>query len=601
LLSLVKSTEIPPIKNKIKILPDAPGVYKYFNKDGVIIYIGKAKNLRKRVSSYFNKNHYENRKTQLLVRKIWDVNVTVVPTEMDALLLENSLIKEFQPKYNINLKDDKSFPLIKITKERFPKIYPMRNPVKDGSEYFGPYANVRLMKIVLDLCKKLYPTRNCSYNLSEKNIQAKKFKVCLEYQIGNCKGACEGLETEEEYLESIKHIKHILRGNLKEVKDHLKNKMDIASNNWQFEEAALFKKRLDALDKYQSRSTVVNPRINDVDVLNIAENERFAYINYLRISGGIIIQSKNLELKKQLDEKQERLLEIAYAEIASFNSNTEAIIVPFKPKLEGNFIVPQSGDKKKLLQLSFKNAQLYMQEKTNQYEKLDPDLKVNRILTTIQSDLRLKDLPVHMECFDNSNIQGAFPVSACVVFKNGKPAKKDYRHFNIKTVEGPNDFASMYEAVKRRYKRLIDEKESLPQLVIVDGGKGQLSSSVQALKDLGIYGKLAIVGIAKRLEEIYYPEDSLPLYIDKKSESLKVIQHMRDEAHRFGITHHRNRRSKGTIVSKLTEIKGIGDETAAELLRIFKSVSRIKKTSTAELSSVIGPAKAKLIRQYFDK
>lgn len=597
---LSSQNKIAPIKSKVKILPDAPGVYKYFNKKGDIIYIGKAKNLRKRVTSYFNKNHYENRKTKVLVSKIWDVNVTVVPTEMDALLLENSLIKEFQPKYNINLKDDKSFPLIKITNERFPKIYPMRNPVKDGSSYFGPYANVRLMKIVLDLCKRLYPTRNCNYNLSEANIRAKKFKVCLEYQIGNCRGACEGLESEEDYLESIKHIKHILRGNLKEVRDHLKNKMDVASANWQFEEAEKYKKRLDILTKYQSRSTVVNPRINNVDVLSIAENKRYAYINYLRISGGIIIQSKNLELKKRLDEDTNRILEIAFAEVSGFNAETEEIIVPQKLNVGGNFIVPISGDKKKLLQLSKKNAQLYMQEKTNQYEKLNPDLKTDRLLSTIKDDLRLTELPGHMECFDNSNLQGSYPVSACVVFKNGKPSKRDYRHFNIKTVEGPDDFASMYEVLTRRYKRLVEEKQSLPQLIIIDGGKGQLSSSVQALKDLDLYGKIAIVGIAKRLEEIYYPGDSLPLYINKKSESLKIIQHMRDEAHRFGITHHRNRRSKGTIVSKLTEIKGIGSETAAELLRVFKSVNKIKKASVEELASIVGPSKASLIKNYFD-
>jgi excinuclease ABC subunit C len=600
---LAKPPEISPIKNKLKILPNAPGVYKYFDKTGGLLYIGKAKDLSKRVNSYFNKNHYENRKTKVLVSKIWDVNVTVVPTEMDALLLENSLIKEFKPKYNIALKDDKTFPLIKITTDRFPKVYPTRNPIKDGSKYFGPYANVRLMKIVLELCKKIYPTRNCTYNLSEKNIAARKFKVCLEFQIGNCKGACEGLESEEEYQESIQGIKNILRGNLKEVKDHLKYKMERTAADWQYEEAAKYKMKLEVLSKYQTRSTVVNPRINDVDVLNIAQNERYAYINYLRISGGIIIQSRNLEMKKRLDESTEDLLEIAYGEVRKLNkgNETEEIIVPTRMPLEGNFIVPISGDKKKLLQLSYRNAQLYMQEKTNQYEKLDPELKVERLLIKIKTDLRLKDLPVHMECFDNSNIQGAFPVSACVVFRNGKPSKKDYRHFNIKTVEGPDDFASMYEALTRRYKRMIEEKQPFPQLIVIDGGKGQLSSSVKALKDLGIYGQIAIVGIAKRLEEIYYPGDSMPLYIDKKSESLRVIQHMRDEAHRFGITHHRNRRSKETIVSKLTEINGIGDETAAELLRVFKSVARIKKTNVDDLSSVVGPAKATLVANYFDK
>lgn len=598
---MAKTPEIAPIKSKLKILPDAPGVYKYFDKNETLLYIGKAKSLKKRVSSYFNKNHYENRKTKVLVSKIWDVNVTVVPTEMDALLLENSLIKEFQPKYNINLKDDKTFPVIMITKERFPKVYPVRNPKKGAGTYFGPYANVRLMKIVLELCKKIYPTRNCSYNLSQKNIDANKFKVCLEYQIGNCRGACEGLETEDEYKESINGIKNILRGHLKEVKDHLKYKMERAAADWQFEEAEKYKQKLEIIDKYQTRSTVVNTRINDVDVINIAQNERYAYVNYLRISGGIIIQSKNIEIKKKMDETTEELLEIAYGEISNFNAEieTEEIIVPTPLSLEANFIVPVSGDKKKLLLLSFKNAQLYMLEKTNQYEKIDPDLRVERLLTTIKKDLRLKDLPVHMECFDNSNIQGAYPVSACVVFRNGKPSKKDYRHFNIKTVEGPDDFASMYEALTRRYTRMLEEQKPLPQLIVIDGGKGQLSSSVKALKDVGIYGKVAIVGIAKRLEEIYYPGDSMPLYIDKKSESLKVIQHMRDEAHRFGITHHRNRRSKGTIVSKLTEIKGIGDETATELLKTFKSVARIKKTSLDDLATVVGPAKAKLVLDYF--
>jgi excinuclease ABC subunit C len=582
-------------------MPDAPGVYKYYDKDGALLYIGKAKSLKKRVSSYFNKNHHDSGKTRILVSKIWDVNITVVPTEMDALLLENSLIKEFQPKYNINLKDDKTFPLIMVTRERFPKVFAMRNPVKGAGTYFGPFSNIRLMKIVLDLCKQIYPTRNCTYNLSQANIDAHKFKVCLEYQIGNCKGACEGLETEEEYAESIKGIKNILRGNLKEVKDHLKHKMERAAADWHYEEAAKYLYKLELLDKYQSRSTVVNHRINDVDVLNIAQNERYAYINYLRISGGIIIQSKNLEMKKKLDESIEDLLEIAYGEIATLNSATEEIIVPIKLPLQGNFIVPISGDKLKLLDLSYKNASLYMQEKSNQYEKLDPQLKIDRLLGVIQQDLRLTEIPYHMECFDNSNIQGAFPVSACVVFKDGKPSKKDYRHFNIKTVEGPDDFASMYEVLTRRYKRMVEENQPLPQLIVIDGGKGQLSSSVKALRDLNLYGKMAIVGIAKRLEEIYYPGDSLPLYIDKKSESLKVIQHMRDEAHRFGITHHRNRRSKETIVSKLTEIKGIGDETATELLKTFKSVARIKKTSFEDIAGVVGPAKAKLVKEYFEE
>ena len=594
-------SEIAPIKSKIKILPNAPGVYKYFDSNGTILYIGKAIDLKKRVSSYFNKKHYENKKTEILVRKIWDVNVTVVPTEIDALLLENSLIKEFKPKYNINLKDDKTFPSIKITNERFPKVFSVRKTIKDGSTYYGPYTNIKLMRIVLELCKKIYPIRNCNFNLSEKNIAGGKFKVCLEYQIGNCKGACEGLESEEEYLESIKGIRNILRGNIKEVKDHLKNKMEQASINWKYEEAGKYKQKLDVLTNYQSRSTVVNPRINDVDVYNIAQNDRYAYVNYLRIARGIIIQSLNMELKKKMNESTELLLETALGDIKNSDMTTETaeIIVPIPLTISGDYTIPKGGDKKKLLELSYKNALLYMKEKTNQYEKLDPDLKKERLLSTIQKDLRLKDLPVHMECFDNSNLQGSFPVSACVVFKNAKPNKKEYRHFNIKTVEGPNDFASMYEALTRRYSRLIEQKHSLPQLIVIDGGKGQLSSSVKALKDLGIYGKVAIIGIAKRLEEIFYPEDNLPLYLDKKSETLRVIQHMRDEAHRFGITHHRNQRSKGTIASKLTEIKGIGNETAAELLRTFKSVARIKKSTLDEIAKVVGPSKAAIIVNYY--
>ncbi|MFY0644820.1 MAG: excinuclease ABC subunit C [Bacteroidia bacterium] len=588
------------IKSKLKLLPDKPGVYKYFDEAGTVIYIGKAKSLKKRVSSYFNKKAFENRKTKILVSKIRDLNVTVVPSELEALLLENSLIKEFQPKYNINLKDDKSFPLIKISKERFPKIYAMRNPVKDGSTYYGPYASVKMMNVVLELCKQLYPIRNCNLNLSEKNIQAKKFKVCLEYQIGNCKGACEGLETEEEYLDSIRHIKHILRGNLKEVKLHLKQLMANAAASWQYEEAERYKKKLELLENYQNRSTVVNPRIDQVDVLNLLETDKYAYVNYMHVSRGIIIQSRNFELKKKLDEDKAAILERVYAEVNSYNSERAETLIPFKLSIDGEFKVPLKGDRKKLLDLSLRNAKFYAQEKTKQYEKLNPDLKIDRILSTIQKDLNLKDLPTHMECFDNSNIQGAYPVAACVVFKNAKASKKDYRHFNIKTVEGPNDFASMKEVVYRRYKRLIEEKASLPQLVIVDGGKGQLSSAVEALKDLGIYTKLAIVGIAKRLEEIYYPEDPLPLYIDKSSESLKIIQQMRDEAHRFGITHHRNRRSKGTVISSLTSIKGIGKETAADLLRVFKSVNKVKKASFDELAQQIGPSKAQLVISHFN-
>ena len=588
-----------PYRQKLKLLPNEAGVYKFLNQDGEVIYIGKAKNLKNRVSSYFNKQAYENRKTRIMVSKVHDLNITVVPTELEALLLENSLIKEFQPKYNINLKDDKSFPLIKITNERFPKIYPMRNPIDDGSEYYGPYASVRLMHVVLELCKQLYPIRNCNLKLSEQNIQDGKFKVCLEYQIGNCRGPCEGLESEEEYMDSIRHIRHILRGNLKEVRQQLKLKMAKAAEEWKYEEAERNKKRLEQLAEYQSRSTVVNPRIDQVDVINLSHVGRTVYVNFMHIANGIIVQSKNYEIKRSMDESDAEIIQRIYADSNRYKREVVELIVPVPLELDIPHSVPKSGDKKKLLDLSLKNAKSFALEKTKHYEKLDPGLKVNRILTTIKNDLKLKQLPKHMECFDNSNFQGKYPVAACVVFRDGKPSKREYRHFNIKTVDGPDDFASMKEVVQRRYKRMLEEGEDLPQLLIVDGGKGQLSSAVEALESLGIYGKLAVVGIAKRLEEIYYPNDPLPLYIDKKSESLKVIQQMRDEAHRFGITHHRNRRSKGSLMSQLTEIKGIGPETATDLLKEFRSVAKLKKASLEEISKVIGPSKAQKIIDHF--
>ena len=593
----------PDLKPIVNSLPEKPGVYKYFDKEGVIIYVGKAKSLKKRVSSYFTKKHHDNFKTAVLVSKIVHLEYTVVDTEMDALLLENSLIKEFQPKYNIALKDDKSYPYIKVTKERFPRVFSMFNPVRDGSEYFGPYANKKVMYTVLELIKKLYPVRNCTYNLSQANIDAFKFKVCLEYQIGNCKGPCEAYQTEDAYNEGIRQIRHILKGNLHEVKEHLKMFMMDASRRLAFEEAQDFKNKLDSLVTYQSRSTVVSPVLGDLEVYSTSSTDKISFVNFLRVSHGIIVISRNVEIRKKMDETDEEILVHVMGEMRKhYGDDVKEIVLPMQldwPDDRITITVPKAGDKKKLIDLSFKNAMLYKQEKLTQYEKLNPAVRVDRLLEQMKNDLHLKELPRHIECFDNSNFQGTYPVSACVVFKDGKPAKNDYRHFNVKTVVGPDDFETMKEVITRRYSRLRDENQPLPQLIVVDGGKGQLSHAVEALKTLGLYGQMAIIGIAKRLEEIYYPDDSVPLYIDKKSETLKIIQHMRDEAHRFGITHHRSRRDKGTLKTSLTEIPGIGPEKARQLLKEFKSITRIKDSSVETLAPVIGKAKAELVYQYF--
>lgn len=594
-------SERPTIKDLISNLPEIPGVYKYFDDKGDIIYVGKAKNLRKRVNSYFAKRH-DNNKTNVLVSKIQDIQYTIVDSEFDALLLENTLIKELQPRYNILLKDDKSYPLIKITADPFPKIYPTRNRIKDGSEYFGPYASLKMMNTILELTQKLYPTRNCNLNLSQKSIDAGNFKVCLEYQIGNCKGPCQSFQSEKEYMESIANIKHILKGNLAEVKKHLKGLIEEAVQKLDFEEAQVIKEKLMTLENYQSKSTVVNTSISNVDVFGIMSSEHASYINYLRVVNGIIIESRNLEVKKKIDENDEEILLEA---IAQFKVNSKwdsnEFIVPLKPDIESKipFTVPIAGDRKKLLDLSMKNAFYLKQERQLAAEKLDPALKTDRLLSVMQKDLRLTTLPRHIECFDNSNIQGTNPVSACVVFRNGKPSKSDYRHFNIKTVEGPNDFASMIEVLTRRYTRMLNENSPLPDLVVVDGGKGQLSSAVEAFKAVGIYGKVPVIGIAKRLEELYYPNDPLPLYLDKKSETLRVIQQMRDEAHRFGITHHRNRRSKGFAISSLTDIEGIGEKTCAVLLSEFKSVKKIKEASEESLKALIGSKLAATVYKHF--
>jgi excinuclease ABC subunit C len=590
------------LKSVIKTLPNKPGVYQYYNDGDEILYVGKAKNLKKRVSSYFTKNH-ENGKTAILVKQIADIKTIVVETEIEALLLENNLIKKYQPKYNILLKDDKTYPWICIKNERFPRIFSTRNIVKDGSEYFGPYASVKMMNTILDLVRQLYPLRNCNYNLSKEYIEANKFKVCLEYHIGNCKAPCINAQTEEDYNTSITEIKNIIKGNINSVTKHLKPLMKEYSDKLEFEKAQQIKEKIETLEKYQSKSVVVSPTINDVDVFSIISDEKYGFVNYLKVINGAIIQGHTIELKKKLDETDDALLQIGIAELRlRFDSQSKEVIVPFKPELEDEnikFLVPQRGDKKKLLELSERNAKYYRLERNKQKANVNPTKHSDRILERMQKDLRMPVKPVHIECFDNSNIQGTNPVAACVVFKDAKPSKRDYRHFNIKTVVGPDDFASMEEVIYRRYKRLQEENEPLPQLIIVDGGKGQLSSALKSIDKLGLRGKITIIGIAKKLEEIYFPGDTIPLYIDKKSESLKVIQYLRNEAHRFGITHHRNKRSKAAITSELDKIEGIGFKTAQQLLWKFKSVARIKKATLVELESTISNKRAKIVFEYF--
>ncbi|MCK6610242.1 MAG: excinuclease ABC subunit UvrC [Bacteroidia bacterium] len=592
------------LKKTLNALPNSPGVYKYFDSEGTLIYIGKAKNLKKRVSSYFSKQHYENRKTAVLVSRIADIQFTLVETEMDALLLENALIKQFQPKFNINLKDDKTYPFICLKHERFPRLFPTRNVVKDGSEYFGPYASVGMMHTILDLIRALYPIRNCNLVLSESNIRSLKFKPCLELDIGNCLAPCVARQSEEDYVENIRQVRNILKGNLSEVKTHLKKAMAEAAELLRFEEAARYKKRIDMLENYQSKSTIVNGIPQDLDVFSVVSDEKFAFINYLKVSSGMIIQTQTFELKKKMEESDEELLTLAIAEVReTYKSTSRELIVPIQPDLEDDKLtitIPKAGEKKKLLDLSLKNALYYKKEKLSQYEKLNPEFKTERLLNQLKSDLRLNELPVHMECFDNSNFQGTNAVSACVVFRDGKPSKKDYRIFNVKTVVGPNDFATMEEVIFRRYKRLKEENQPLPQLIVIDGGKGQLSSAIESLKKLDLYGKVAVIGIAKRLEELYYPEDELPLYLDKKSETLRVIQQMRDEAHRFGITHHRKKRSRNTFVSELEQIDGIGEQSVQLLLKSFRSVGAIKQKSLEELSEVLGNSRAEKVYAYFN-
>jgi len=551
--------------NLLKTLPDSPGVYQYFDKKEQIIYIGKAKSLKKRVSSYFHNDHLNNGKVRVMVSKIFDLQYIVVSTESDALLLENNLIKKYKPRYNILLKDDKTYPWICVKNELFPRIFQTRNFIKDGSQYFGPYTSVVMVRTLLDLIRQLFPLRTCHLPLSIQSIHAGKFKVCLEYHLGNCKGPCIGLQSEEEYNQSIFQIRDILKGNTIQVLQFLRTRMKDYSSSYKFEEAEMVRQKIEILEKFQSKSAVVNPAINDVDVFSFVSEKNFAAVNFMKVMNGSIIHSHTVEMVNRLDEEKEELLALAVTEIRDrLNSISKEIILPFSvgDVFPGAFVtIPKIGDKKVLLELSERNAKYYMLERNRNREKANPESRFERIMETIQKDLHLTELPSHIECFDNSNIQGTNPVAACVVFKKARPAKSEYRHFNVKTVEGPNDFASMEEIVFRRYRRLLDEGLSLPQLIVIDGGKGQLSAAVNSLKQLEIYGKVAIVGIAKRLEEIYFPGDSIPIYLDKQSETLKLIQQIRDEAHRFGITFHRDKRSKSMSISVFDGIAGIGPKT----------------------------------------
>lgn len=584
-------------------MPSEPGVYRYYDKKGEILYVGKAKNLKNRVLSYFNKSQI-GYKTRMMVSKIVRLETTVVNSEYDALLLENNLIKEYQPFYNILLKDDKSYPWICIKKEPFPRIFLTRNVIKDGSEYYGPYAKVKQAKTLIEVIKNIYKLRTCSLNLASEKIKEGKYKVCLEYHIKNCAGPCEGLESEEEYAQKLNAIRGIIKGEFKAAREYLEAEMYNYAAKLEFENAQQSKEKLQILENYQTHTTIVSSNINDVDVFGIISDEAAAYVNYFKIKNGSIIQSYTTEIKKMLDETDEEILEEALIEIRNkFNSTSTEIFLPFHLNIEiphVKLIVPKLGDKKRIVELSEKNAMEYRVEKLKQVQIVDPERHTNRIMAEMKKLLRLPEEPRHIEGFDNSNIQGTNPVSACVVFKDGKPSKADYRIFHVKTVEGPNDFATMEEVIYRRYSRLLDEGEPLPQLILIDGGKGQLSSAVKSLKLLGLYGKISIIGIAKRLEEIFFPEDPVPLYLDKKSETLKVLQRVRDESHRFGVKHHRTRRKNSTIKSELEEIPGVGEKTIQQLLSKLKSVKRIKEASLETLEEILGKSKAKAVWEHFN-
>ena len=587
---------------QLKILPSDPGVYRYYDKKGGLLYVGKAKNLKKRVSSYFNKNQVGYR-TRLMVSKIERIETTVVNSEYDALLLENNLIKEHQPFYNILLKDDKSYPWICIKKEPFPRIFLTRNLVKDGSEYYGPYAKVRQAKALIDVIKNLYKLRTCNLNLSQGKINEGKYKVCLEYHIKNCEGACEGLETEENYTEKIDAIRGIIKGDFRKAKQYLEEEMYRYAGKLEFENAQMSKEKLQILENYQTHTTIINPNIDDVDVFGMVSDDEAAYVNYFKIKNGSIVQSYTTEVRKMLEETDEEILEEVLIEIRrKFDSRSVEIFLPFHLNIEipsVKLIVPKVGDKKRIVELSEKNANEYRIEKLKQVQILDPERHTDRIMAEMKRILHLPEEPRHIEGFDNSNIQGTNPVSACVVFKNGKPSKEDYRIFHPKSVEGPNDFATMEEVIYRRYKRILDEGASLPQLILIDGGKGQLSSAIKSLKLLGLYGKISIISIAERLEEIFFPNDSIPLYLDKKSETLKILQRVRDEAHRFGVKHHRTRRKNSALKSELEEIPGVGKKTIELLLSKLKSVKRVREASLETLEEILGKSKGKIVWGYF--
>ncbi|MET4108461.1 excinuclease ABC subunit UvrC [Hymenobacter sp. UYP22] len=594
----------PELQDQIRQLPHRPGVYKYFGEEETIIYVGKAIDLRKRVSSYFTKQDH-NKKTQQLVKNIRRIEFTIVDSESDAFLLENNLIKQHQPKYNILLKDGKTYPYLLLTNERFPRLIPTRNKIPGQGHYYGPYANVTGMNLLLELIRALYPLRTCTYNLSPQNIAAGKFKVCLEYHLGNCKGPCEGLQDEETYNQYIQQIRQILNGDLRLPKQYFRERMTQAAQEQQYELAHQFKLKLDKLDEFQAKSTIVNANLTNIDVFSIASNEKSAFISYLKVMNGSIVLTQSLEVQKKLDEPDDEILAPLIMQMRQeFESESREILtnvpVPNLPLPGVSITQPQIGDKRKLIELGLKNV-LYLRKEKESMNDRSKDLNEVRIMETMKKDLRLTELPKHIECFDNSNFQGDNPVSAMVCFRNAKPSKKDYRHYHIKTVVGPNDFDSMYEVVTRRYRRLVDEGASLPQLVIVDGGKGQLSMAVKALKDLNLWGQIPVIGIAKRLEEIYVPNDPLPLYIDKKSETLRLIQRMRDEVHRFGITFHRSRRDAATLKTELTEVKGLGPVTADKLLSKFKSVKKIKELTEAELIAEVGKAKARILLDYFSQ
>jgi excinuclease ABC subunit C len=598
------SKENDRIRNILRALPDNPGVYQFYDSAETLLYVGKAKNLKKRVTSYFNKEAGLSGKITVLVRKVADIKTIIVDSEYDALLLENSLIKKYQPRYNVMLKDDKTYPWICIKNESFPRIFPTRSLVRDGSQYFGPYASVRMMNNLLELIRQIYPLRTCGFKLNETNIKLRKIKVCLEYHIGNCKGPCEGLQSQEDYDDTIREIREIVKGNIHSVGQQLRKLMLESAAQYDFEKAQMIKEKLELLEKYQSKSTVVSQSVNNVDVFTILEDQQTGYVNFMKVINGSIVQAQTVEIRKKLDETAEDLLLIALADMRERKlSDGKEILLPFPIHIDIPGVeiqIPVRGEKKKLIELSQRNAYYFKTEKEKKLELTDPERHSKRILERMKLDLHLKELPDYIECFDNSNIQGDYAVSAMVVFRKAKPSKKDYRHFNIRTVQGPDDFASMQEVITRRYKRLIEEKTPLPQLIIVDGGKGQLSAAVNSLELLGLKGKIGVIGIAKKLEEIYYPNDPLPLYLNKKSETLRIIQQMRDEAHRFGITHHRKKREKQTTKTELTEIKGIGDNVADLLLRKFRSVKKVSGASVEELEKTIGKKRAGLVYNHFN-